>query len=358
MRVLYGCNAQGQGHLSKAAVLVPIMQAAGHEVRVVTSGLDIPQGYSFPGHRHFAGLPFSTGGGRTVIGSTLKSWARRTPGVLRGLAAVRGIVRDWPPDLIISDFELLTASPAVGADCEVVSLCRQVALFDPGVPMPAEEAVADAAGQRKLTKAVVRLFTLGADRYAGYHYAPSSPRCVPPVIRPELARLLEQGRPPRGEMLLTYNQWAKPEDTADLLRWAKRTQTPVNAYGHFQHPRGRFGTVTFREPSRETMLADLASCRCVLTTAGLTTPAEAFLLGKPCGVIPLPGQWEQAVNAVHLSDAGVATAFDRWDYDAAMELRPPQADSTSARWLQTPPQTILEQVREGLGIGAEGRGDG
>ena len=345
MRVLYGCNAQGHGHLSKAATLVPIIAAAGHEVRVVTSGLAMPGGYEFPNHSHFAGLPFSVAGGRAVVRNTLKSWAKRLPAVTASLAKVRGLVRDFEPDLILSDFELLTASPAVGADCEVVSLCRQVALFDPGVPLPPPGP--DAAELRQLTKVVIRLFTLGADRYHGYHYRWDSPRCVPPVIRP---RLLETPTR-RGDFLLVYNahHWTDGGDTQSLLTWAARTRREVVVYGHQAHPRGRFGTVTFREPSREGMLSDLAACRAVVATAGLTTPAEAFLLDKPCGVVPLPGQWEQRANAWHLGRAGMAAWLPAWDYDAAWELPEPVADERLTAWLTTPAATVLEQVRPGLG---------
>lgn len=340
MRIVYGCNAQGQGHLSKAAVLVPLLEAAGHDVRVITSGLPVPPQYKFSWHRHYKGLSFSCGGGRTAVRQTALQWAKVLPAVARSLASVRKMVHDWQPDLIVSDFELLTVCPVIQPKCEVVSLCRQVALFDPGVSLPEEGPHLDA--DRKLTLTVVHLFTLGADRYHGYHYAPSSYRCVPPVVRPELARI----KPTEGDHLLVYNahHWQHGGDTDSLLRWAADRKQNVVVYGHAKHPRGRFGTVLFKEPSRAGMLADLASCKAVATTAGLTTPAEASLMGKPCVAVPLPGQWEQSVNALHLDEAGMATAASTWDYDLAVELPKPSPGGDEATWMTTSPESIVGHV--------------
>lgn len=340
MRIVYGCNAQGQGHLSKAAVLVPLLEAAGHEVRVITSGLPVPPQYQFTWHRHYQGLPFSCGGGKTAASKTAAQWLKLVPTIGRALFSVRRMVHDWQPDLILSDFELLTVCPVIQPRCEVVSLCRQVALFDPGVPLPEEGPQMDAS--RKLTLTVVHLFTLGADRYHGYHYAPSSYRCVPPVVRQELRDV----RPTDGGHLLVYNahHWLDGGDTNTLLRWAADRRQEVIVYGHPKHPRGRFGTVTFRESSRSGMLADMASCKAVVTTAGLTTPVEASLLGKPCVTIPLPGQWEQAVNALHLDQAGLAKEASVWDYNLALELPAPTPGGDEPAWMSTTPDAILGHV--------------
>lgn len=340
MRIVYGCNAQGQGHLSKAAVLVPLLEAAGHEVRVVTSGLPVPPQYQFTWHRHYQGLPFSCGGGKMAARKTMLAWLKTLPTIGRGLASVRRMVQDWQPDLILSDFELLTVSPVIQPRCEVVSLCRQVALFDPGVPLPEEGPRMDAS--RKLTLTVVHLFTLGADRHHGYHYAPSSYRCVPPVVRTEL----DDFKTTDGEHLLVYNahHWLDGGDTESLVHWAAKRKQEVIVYGHPKHARGRFGTVTFREPSRAGMMADMASCKAVMTTAGLTTPVEASLLGKACMTIPLPGQWEQAVNALHLDQAGMAKESAFWDYDLALELPKPTPGGDNPAWIKTPPEAILGHV--------------
>jgi UDP-N-acetylglucosamine:LPS N-acetylglucosamine transferase len=92
------------------------------------------------------------------------------------------------------------------------------------------------------------------------------------------------------------------------------------------------------------MLLDMASSRGVITTAGLTTPAEGFLLGKPVCVVPLPDQWEQLANAIHLQEAGMASACHGWNYDQLLETPPPAADHPGHLWLTTDAETVLDVI--------------
>ncbi|MBW3542798.1 MAG: hypothetical protein KY476_21255, partial [Planctomycetes bacterium] len=186
----------------------------------------------------------------------------------------------------------------------------------------------------------------GADRLYGYHFEPASFRCVPPVIRPRL----RQCRPEAGEHVLVYNQYHMGDGGSadELVAWAWKRRQRVRAYGFPQVERGRRGLVEFRPADAAGMLDDLCSARAVIASAGLTTPVEAYLLGKPTAVVPIPGQWEQYVNAFHQRAAGIAEWFDRWDYDALLELAPPSANGRVRRWLETTPEEVLAHVLDEL----------
>jgi uncharacterized protein (TIGR00661 family) len=331
MRILYGANSQGQGHFSKAAVLVPLLEARGHDVRVISSGPTPPAGYHFRWHRHHDGLPYALHEGRTDYGKTLRQWITALPAVWRSLDRVRRLVQAWRPELVISDFEPLTASPFIAPGCEVIALSRQVALFDRAIPLPPDKGL-----DRKLTRTIIRLFTCGADRLYGYHYEPASFRCVPPVLRPELFRL----RPERQQHVLVY---AHNHAAADLIDWSRRNRQPVRAYGYPEVARGRCGLVDFRPSSRAALLEDLRTCTAVMTNAGLTTPIEAVVLGKPVCVVPIASQWEQAVNAFHLAAAGLAETCDTWDLDRLLD-QPMTLRHRLQSWLTTPPDILLDQL--------------
>lgn len=346
MRILYGAFAQGQGHFSKAAVLVPLLERAGHTVRVISSGgQQAPPGYHFCWHRHFPGLAYVVRDGRTRYGETLRTWIGQIPRVFSHLRTVRSIVREFSPDIIISDFEPLTASPVIEAKCEVVALSRQVALFDSKVPLP--EGM---LRERRLTRAVIRLFTAGADRQYGFHYAPASARCLPPVIRPDLVNV----HPCAGDHLVVYNVYHAVADGSPeaLVDWASRRRISVLAYGFPGVERGIRGPVEFKAASRHGMLSDMAASRGVITSAGLTTAVEAFLLRKPVCVVPIPGQWEQHVNAFHLDGLRVARWCPGWDYDRVLDCPAPTADHPLLNWLATPAERVLECVLEAKPIAA------
>jgi len=221
-----------------------------------------------------------------------------------------------------------------------VALSRQVALFDPKIPLPEEMA-----WERKMTRTVIRLFTAGADRHFGYHYEPSSPRCVPLVIRTDLGRI----EPAAGDHIVVYNVYhtVGTGSAEALLNWASRRRIRVRAYGFPGVERGNRGLVEFKAPSRDGILNDMASSRGVMTSAGLTTAIEAFLLQKPACVVPIPGQWEQYVNAFHMDRAGIACWCRDWDYDRLFDLPTPAVDHPLANWLWTPVESVLDYVLNG-----------
>lgn len=331
MRIVYGANSQGNGHLSKAAVLLPELAARGHEVLLVTSGPTPSQFVTLTSHRvHYAGLPYVIESGRTANGPTAAHWIRSLPTLAGDLFDLRRRVREFQPDLVLSDFEPLTASPLLQPGCEVVSFCRQLALVDKQLAMPTRHGF-----EQRLTKAVVKLFTANADRTYGLHYAPESVRCVPPILRPEIL----SARPTLGEHWLVYSHL---NDPTALIQWADHRRQPVKAYGFAAVPRGRVGLVEFCPPSHRGMLEDLSSCRGVITNAGLTTPLEGILLGKPVVVVPIRHQWEQIVNASQLEQFGLAASRDDWDFDALLTAEPVRDDHPLRTWLSNPPTRLLD----------------
>ncbi len=341
MRVLYGAFAQGQGHFSKAAVLIPLLESRGHEVRLISSGgQQPPDGYHFGWHRHFPGLAYVVSEGRIDYKKSFLKWLSETPRLFSHLWTIRELVREFRPDVVLSDFEPLSASPFIQPNCEVIALSRQVALSDRSIPLPQ-----NMLWERKMTRSVVRFFTAGADRLFGYHYEPASFRCVPPIIREELRGLI----PENGSHILVYNYYDTLEtgSAESLIAWADRNCRSVIAYGFPDVERGRSGRVMFRPPSRTDMIEDMRTAGAVITSAGLTAPLEAFLLRKPTVVVPIPSQWEQQVNAFQLQNAGLAARSETWNYDFLLDQAAPSADHPLLRWLQSPVERVLDHVLDG-----------
>lgn len=337
MRIIYGCNTQGQGHLSKAAALVPILRGWGHDVYVVSSGPDTLQGYAFEKHLHVPGLEYVIKDGQTDYQATAAKWARSIPKMVGSLLKVKSLVRSFRPEAIVSDFEPFTASPMLGADCLVTSVSRQVTLCDPEIPSP-EGMDFD----RRLARTTIRLFLLGSDRQYGYHYEPTTWRSLPPIIRPELASVT----PSVGEHLFVYNFHHCHLQRADeLVAWANSRKQLVKCYGFMKEkPRGWEGMVEFCKPGRDELLFDLACARAVITTAGFTLPIESYLFAKPTSVVPIPNQWEQLTNAFHLENAGMSKHLIDWDYDAAMRVPLPVENEGLRVWLRTPAEVVLRQI--------------
>lgn len=337
MRILYGVHTQGQGGLTKASILVPLLEERGFDVQVVSSGSPPPKCFRFRKHLHLPGMEYAVIDGQVSIAHTTIRWLRGSGTIWQSLSTLRTLLRDVQPELIISDFEPYSASPLLGSRCEVIAASRPASLLDPDIPLPETSHF-----QRKITRTAIRMFCGGADRRLGYHLEPRSHRCLAPPLAPEIRSLA----PVRGEHWLVYNTYNVEADTnARLIAWAQERRERVIVYGcpapskNFRHPQ-----VEFRAPSRSRFLHDLATCRGVIATAGLSLPLEAAALGKPCCVIPIPRQWEQEVNAFHLVQAGLVRRLAAWDYDALTETPPPVIAPAIRNWLDVSPEQTLQTI--------------
>ena len=56
-------------------------------------------------------------------------------------------------------------------------------------------------------------------------------------------------------------------------------------------------------------IADLASCRAVVTNGGFSLISEAVFLRKPICAIPIPAQFEQWLNAAEVEQMGYGRHF-------------------------------------------------
>ncbi|PSR00481.1 MAG: hypothetical protein BRD48_00935 [Bacteroidetes bacterium QS_9_68_14] len=139
---------------------------------------------------------------------------------------------------------------------------------------------------------------------------------VPPIIRPAVQSL----EPEHGNHVLVYfNQTQGAGAVLDALR---RVDVPFVAYnfGKPERPK-RYSNITFKQPSLEGFLGDLARSRAVLCTAGFTLISEGLYLGKPLMVAPNGGIFEQTLNARFLEKEGLGEAAAPGDTLTAGDVR-------------------------------------
>lgn len=300
-RIVYALSGQGRGHTSRGLAVAAGLRQRGHTVsfcgggtaRTVLEGLGEPV------------LPAPTlrqvmRGNRLLL---LTTGLRNAPIVFGSKFIIRRLaeaLRAIGPDLIISDFDAYAHHAAARLGVPVVSLDHQQIVTETRAEPPlggrfsafvASSAVRSIVAERP------------ARRLISTFYRPplrdgSRATLVGPILRPEIRAL----QPTCGDHVLVYFNGA-----VDAERLAT-TLAPADArfvvYGVTPKRSGGAGTVTFQAPSHERFLADLASCRAVVCTAGFTLLSEALHLGKPILAVPNGGIYEQALNAVYLERQG------------------------------------------------------
>ena len=289
MRILYSIQATGNGHISRAMELLPHLKNYG-EVDIFLSGnnshlpLDAPIRYRSKGLSLF----YNCSGG-------LDYWK-----MLRGFHPIRlrQEIRDLPVekyDLVINDFEYITAAACARKGVYSVNYGHQASFISPLVPRP---------DQRKKTGEYILKNYARATDYVGLHFRRYDDFIFTPVVKQAIldAEPTDQG----------YITVYLPAYCAHQLRSALSDLSDHRFQvfsSEFREPT-REGNIEWMPVSKEGFNQSLIHCRAIVCGAGFETPAEALQLGKKVLAIPIRHQYEQECNAAALKEMGVATTSE------------------------------------------------
>jgi len=292
LRILYGVQGTGNGHISRSREIIRYLKADGHDVKVVLSGRDPELLWDMDVFEPFVameGLTFSTRRGRLHYIET----ARRL-NLLRFYADIRSFDARGV-DVVITDFEPLTARIARRNRLPSIGIGHQYA-FRYKIPI---------AGFDPAAVYVIRNFA-PADYCLGLHWHHFNQPILPPVVPMHLP--VES--PALANQILVYLPFEEIEDIRQML-------APFETYSFFiyhQLPAARDeGHLHLRTFSRQGFLKDLAESGGVITNAGFELASEALHLGKKILVKPLARQMEQMSNAKALAHLKLGTVMKQLD---------------------------------------------
>ena len=193
MRILFGVQGTGNGHISRSRTLARALRTAGVEVDYLFSGRPADRYFDmeeFGAYRAFAGLTFVSHEGRVSPWRTLQAASPLT--FWRDLRALD--CSEY--DLVVSDFEPLTAHAARRYGKPSLTISHQ-ASFNWPIPRWGEDGV---------SRQLMRHFA-PVDQPLGLHWFHFGHPLLPPVIDPIAAA------PDNGEILvyLPFEQTAVRE---------------------------------------------------------------------------------------------------------------------------------------------------
>jgi uncharacterized protein (TIGR00661 family) len=193
-------------------------------------------------------------------------------------------------DLIISDFEPITAWASKLKGVKSVTLSHQASFLSPKTPRPNKKNYP--------VELIIRWYA-PCSIPIGFHFEKYDTFIHTPVIRQEIreANVRNNGHytvylPFYGDDFLVKN----------LSKLDAKWEVFSNHYKGNPYMKGN---VTIYPVSNEGFVKSFTSCEGLLTGAGFETPAEALFLGKKLMVIPMRGQYEQECNAEALKRLGV-----------------------------------------------------
>lgn len=279
MKILYGVQATGNGHISRARAMDHALKAKGLTIDYLFSGRERDQFFEMAQFGHFAchsGLTFVTEAGKINPFATLKK------NNIRQLFNDINTLDVSSYDLVITDFEPITAWAAKRQKIPSMAIGHQYAFFH-NIPKK---------GNNLFNEAIMKYFA-PADIQLGLHWHHFNQPILPPILD-----LDHHGKEKIENKIVVYLGFEKTEDVIELLK-------PFSDYEFFMYSptinkKTTQGHLHLHPVDRTGFKKDLASCNGVITNAGFELASEAISLGKKILVKPLHGQMEQLSNAYGL----------------------------------------------------------
>ena len=208
----------------------------------------------------------------------------------------KSLFEEFQPDVVITDFEPMTAYLAYTNDLPLITIDNQHRMRYMQYDGPTHLNT-----DRRLTKGVIRAMVPRPDvsLVITFYEAPATNRRTlffPPILRDEVLAT----QPTEGDHILVYLSFGFDDFIEQLKQFPNET---FRVYGYDREAQD--GNLHYRPFSKEGFMNDLASSKAVMATAGFTLMSEALWLKKPMLALPMAGQFEQQLNGHCLEQMGL-----------------------------------------------------
>ena len=284
MKVLYAIQGTGNGHLSRARDIIPALKKY-CDTDIVISGYQAEVKLPFDSDYSYRGLSFLFGkkGGVDLWNTYLEANIKELRKEIKSLP-----VENY--DLVINDFEPVSAWASYQKKVPCIALSHQVAVLDRNAPKPKNQDV--------LGKFILKNYAPSNMQF-GFHFNSYAPNIFTPVIRQEIRNLKIQDEGYYTVYLPAYFD----DKLIKLLSQIKGAEWQVfSKHSQRSYEKGNIKIIPI---NNKKYIESLRKCKGLLCGAGFEGPAEAIHLGKKLMVIPMKWQYEQLCNAAALKQIGV-----------------------------------------------------
>lgn len=321
MRIFYGVQGTGNGHITRARVMAKELFKAGIEVDFQFTGRAFDKYFDmavFNGHQLRDGLTFSFNKGQVSYVKTLL-----TSKPITFVKDVKKLdLRGY--DLVISDFEPVTAWAAKTQGVPVLGIGHQYAFLHK-IPREGSDPLAE----------LVMKFYAPVDTGVGLHWHHFGQPVLPPIIETH-----QGSKEAVKNKIIVYLPF---EDTREVIAHL----SPFNLFEFHIYTSeavpSKTDNIICKPLSRDGFQQDLIDCSGIISNAGFELASEALQMGKKILAKPLHAQMEQISNAAALQQLGYGhvmydidgAAIDHWLHDAhAVKVTYPNTAKILVEWLQ------------------------
>lgn len=284
MKILYAIQGTGNGHISRAREIVPLLKQYG-ELDLLVSGSQADVSltevlkYKFHGFSYIFGKK-----GGIDYWKTLKNMNMRQ--LWEDIFTLP--VKNY--DLIINDFEPITAWACKLRNIPIISLSHQASFSSPLTPRPPR--------RRKLAELILKYYA-PTTHHVGFHFKAYDEFIYTPVIRQEIRDL----KPQNHGYYTVYLPAVEDKLLVKYLHQLPDVQFQV--FSKKQATAFQYQNVLIQKIDNCAFKKSLKNCAGLFTGGGFESPAEALYLGKKLLLMPMKNQFEQTCNAIAAEQLGV-----------------------------------------------------
>ncbi|MFN8244246.1 MAG: glycosyltransferase family protein [Ferruginibacter sp.] len=284
MKVLYAIQATGNGHISRANEIIPLLEKK-CELDVLVSGTEaaLDTGFLVKYRRRGLSFVFGKKGGIDFLATLQKLNSKKFLDEIKSFP-----VQQY--DLVINDFEPISAWAARMQEVPCVALSHQFAVLQKNAPRPAHFD--------PMAWLVLRHFA-PCKTGVGFHFRAYDNHIHTPVIRKSIREAYVRNLGHYTVYLPAYSEkkLVKVFSRFEKVQWHIFSQHCKSSYGE--------GNCWIRPVNAFDFTGSFVSCEGIITGGGFETPAEALFMGKKLLSVPMKQQYEQQCNAAALASLGV-----------------------------------------------------
>ncbi|MDT0595674.1 MJ1255/VC2487 family glycosyltransferase [Glaciecola petra] len=305
MKILYGVQGTGNGHITRARHLVNALASdPSLQVDYFFSGRKLKDYFDMECFGNYLGKPgltFHTTNGtinykKTLLNNNLIDFMKDVNAVDVGNY-----------DLVLNDFEPITAWASKLQGVPSISISHQAALLHP-IPNKKPNLLND----------FITRFFAPTSQTIGTHWYHFGYDVIPPFVAKELVEAAAGGRKKSlVDSILVYLPFEELQVISEHLVVLSEYQFicfhPLVENAYVEE------NIAWYPPSTTQFKRHLISCDGVICNAGFELSTECLTLGKPLLIKPLRRQYEQMINANTLKMLGLAKVIHSIDSDAIQD---------------------------------------
>lgn len=311
MKILYGLPSEGMGHATRSKVIIEHLLKE-HDVKIVTSDRAfIFLSNHFPNRVHqIDGFHLAYKNAVVSVGKTILMTIKNAPkNLLKNFNQYQDVVKDFNPDIVISDFESFTYFYAKLHRKPLISI-DNMQIID-RAKLDIEIPISEKANYL-LAKNIIKAKVPNANHYLiSTFFHPTinkkNTSYIPPIIRKEIIA----AKTKYNNHIVVYQTSSSQQNLVEVLKQLSNENFIVYGFNKDE----QHGNVTLKSFSEKGFIEDFASAKAVMSNGGFSFLSEAVYLQKPILSVPIKNQFEQFVNASYIEKLNYGRHFNDFTSD-------------------------------------------